>query len=163
MRIQNSPLQCQASILNALSIKEFFPKQGIKESFSMFDYVTDLNFDILEDANEANKFMVRIEIDINNKGKKMPGYVISLKTDYQFQITDDGLDETAINNLKTLSAISISIAKLRGDLERITQPYQFGTYSLPSIDMGDLFAKKTSLNQHSKIKNSFTNLQTKEF
>jgi hypothetical protein len=40
-----------------------------------------LNFDILEDANEANEFMVRIEIDINNKGKKMPGYVISLKTD----------------------------------------------------------------------------------
>jgi hypothetical protein len=30
----------------------------------------------------------------------MPGYVISLKTDYIFQITDIGLDETAINNLK---------------------------------------------------------------
>jgi hypothetical protein len=37
----------------------------------MSDYVIDLNFDILEDANEANEFMVRIEIDINNKGKKL--------------------------------------------------------------------------------------------
>jgi hypothetical protein len=43
--------------------------------------------------------------------------------------------------LETLSAISIAIAKLRGDLERITQPYQFGTYSLPSINMQDLFKK----------------------
>lgn len=144
MRTQNSPLQCQANFLNSLSIKQFVPKQGLKMPFSMsdYDYTTDLNFDILEDTNETNEFMVRIEIDINNKGKKMPGYVISLKTNYLFQITGDGLDETAISNLKTLSAISISIAKLRGDLERITQSYQFGTYSLPSIDMKDLFAKK---------------------
>jgi hypothetical protein len=61
-------------------------------------------------------------------GKKIPGYVISLKADYLFQITDDKLDEEAISNLKTLSAISIAIAKLRGDLERITQPYQFVFY-----------------------------------
>ncbi|CAC9543790.1 hypothetical protein [uncultured Gammaproteobacteria bacterium] len=47
--------------------------------------------------------------------------------------------------LETLSAISIAIAKLRGDLERITQPYQFGTYSLPSINMQDLFKKKQAL------------------
>jgi hypothetical protein len=69
MKTQNSPLQCQASFLNSLSIKGFFPKQGIKKPLSMSDYVIDLNFDILEDANEANEFMVRIEIDINNKGK----------------------------------------------------------------------------------------------
>ena len=43
--------------------------------------------------------------------------------------------------LETLSAISIAIAKLRGDLERITQPYQFGTYSLPSINIQDLLKK----------------------
>lgn len=145
MKTQNSPLQCQASFLNSLSVKAFVPKQGIKKPLSMSDYVIDLNFDILEGANEANEFMVRIEIDINNKGKKMPGYVISLKTDYIFQITDIGLDETAINNLKTLSAISISIAKLRGDLERMTQSYQFGIYNLPSIDMKDLLTKKNAL------------------
>lgn len=145
MKTQNSPLQCQASLLNSLSIKQFLPKQVIEKTFSMSDYATDLNFDILEDVNEVNEFIVRIEIDINNKGKKMPGYVISLKIDYLFQITDDELDEAAVSNLKTLSAISISIAKLRGDLERITQPYQFGAYSLPSIDMQDLFAKKQAL------------------
>lgn len=150
MKIQNSPLQCQASVLNSLSIKKFVPKQGIQESFSMSDYVTDLNFDILDYTNETNKFIVRIEMDINNKGKKMPGYVISLKIDYIFQITDNKLDENTINNLKSLSAISIAIAKLRGDLERITQPYQFGTYSLPSIDMSDLFSKKTALISTSK-------------
>jgi hypothetical protein len=43
----------------------FVPKQGIKKPLSMSDYVIDLNFDILEGANEANEFMVRIEIDIN--------------------------------------------------------------------------------------------------
>ena len=145
MKIQNSPLQCRASFLNSLSIKQFVPKQGIKNFFTMPDYVIDLNFDILEDANEENEFVVRIEIDINNKGKKIPGYVISLKIDYLFQITDDELDETTVNNLKTLSAISISIAKLRSDLERITQPYQFGSYSLPSINMQDLFTKKQAL------------------
>ncbi len=145
MKIQNSPLQCQTSFLNSLSIKQFIPKQSIKKLFSMSDYATDLSFDILEDANKVNEFIVRIAIDINNKGKKMPGYVISLKADYLFQITDDNLDESAINNLKTFSAISISIAKLRSDLERITQPYQFGAYSLPSIDMQDLFAKKQAL------------------
>ncbi len=151
MKIQNSPLQCQASFLNSLSIKQFVPKQGIKTPFSMSHYTTDLNFDILEDANETNEFMVRIEIDINNKGGKMPSYVISLKVDYLFQITGDGLDETTISNLKTLSAISIAIAKLRGDLERITQPYQFGTYTLPSIDMQDLFAKKQALIDSKKV------------
>ncbi|CAC9645062.1 hypothetical protein [uncultured Gammaproteobacteria bacterium] len=145
MKIQNSPLQCQASFLKSLSIKQFSPKQSVKEFFSMSDYATDLSFDILEDVNETNKFIVCIEININNKGKKIPGYVISLKTDYLFQITDDKLDEEAISNLKTLSAISIAIAKLRGDLERITQPYQFGTYSLPSINMQDLFKKKQAL------------------
>ncbi len=145
MKIQNSPLQCQASFLRSLSIKEFIPKQGIKKSFSMSEYETDLIFDILEEDNNINKFIVRIEININNKGKKMPGYVISLKTDYIFQITDNKLDETGINNLKTISAIQIAIAKLRGDLERITQPYQFGAYILPSIDMKDLLAQKQAL------------------
>ncbi|SMM98097.1 hypothetical protein SPONN_844 [uncultured Candidatus Thioglobus sp.] len=117
----------------------------------MSDYAIDLNFDILEEANNLNEFIIRMEVDINNKGKKMPGYMISLKVDYLFQIIDNELDEIAISNLKTLSAISIAIAKLRGDLERITQPYQFGTYSLPSIDMQDLFAKKQALiDEHSK-------------
>ncbi len=145
MNIQNSPLQCYASFLKSLSIKTFMPKQSVGNSFSMSDYAVDLNFDILENTNEKNEFIVCIEIDINNKGKKMPGYIISLKVDYVFQITDSQLDETTINNLKTLSAISIAIAKLRGDLERITQPYQFDTYSLPSIDMQNLFAKKQAL------------------
>ncbi len=145
MKTENSPLQCQASLLNSLSIKQFFPKKAVKKPFLMPDYAIDLNFDILEDANNVNEFMVSIEIDINNKGKKMPGYVISLKIGYLFQIIGDELDETAINNLKTLSAISIAIAKLRGDLERVTQPYQFGAYNLPSIDMQDLFAKKQVL------------------
>lgn len=152
MEAKNSPLQWQVTFLNSLSIKQFLPKQGVKEPISMFDYVIDLNFDILEDANEVKEFVVRIEIDINNKGKKMPGYVISLKADYIFQITNGELDGATINNLKTLSAISIAIAKLRGDLERITQPYQFGAYSLPSIDMQDLFEKKTSINHPPKIK-----------
>jgi hypothetical protein len=39
MKTQNSPLQCQASFLNSLSVKAFVPKQGIKESLSMSDYV----------------------------------------------------------------------------------------------------------------------------
>lgn len=151
MKTQNSPLQCRASLLNSLSIKQFAPKQGVKGLFSMSDYAIDLNFDILEEANNLNEFIIRMEVDINNKGKKMPGYMISLKVDYLFQIIDNELDEIAISNLKTLSAISIAIAKLRGDLERITQPYQFGTYSLPSIDMQDLFAKKQALiDEHSK-------------
>jgi len=146
MKIQNSPLQYQGSLLNSLSIKQFIPKQD-KISLSMSDYAIDLNFDILENANQVNEFMVRIEIGINNKGKKIPGYVISLKIDYLFQITSDDLDEATINNLKSMSAISIAIARLRSDLERITQPYQFGAYSLPSIDMQDLFAqKKASIN-----------------
>jgi preprotein translocase subunit SecB len=151
MKIQNSPLQYQASFLNSLSIKQFVPKQGLKMPFSMSDYTTDLNFDILEDTNETNEFIVHIEIDINNKGKKMPGYVISLKVDYLFQIMDDGLDEVAIGNLKTFLAISIAIAKLRSNLEHITQPYQFNTYSLPSIDMNDLFAKKQVLIDSKKV------------
>ncbi|SMN11069.1 hypothetical protein SPBRAN_1309 [uncultured Candidatus Thioglobus sp.] len=151
MKTQNSPLQCQASLLSSLSIKQFIPKQGIEKSFLMSDYAIDLNFDILEEANNINEFIVCLEININNKSKKKPGYVIALKVDYLFQITGGELDETAISNLKTLSAISIAIAKLRGDLERITQPYQFGTYSLPSIDMQDLFAKKQALiDEHSK-------------
>ncbi|CAB5506536.1 hypothetical protein [Bathymodiolus thermophilus thioautotrophic gill symbiont] len=146
MKIQNSPLQYQGSLLNSLSIKQFIPKQD-KISLSMSDYAIDLNFDILENANQVNEFMVRIEIGINNKGKKIPGYVISLKIDYLFQITSDDLDEATINNLKSMSAISIAIARLRSDLERITQPYQFGAYSLPSIDMQDLFEQKqTSIN-----------------
>lgn len=151
MRIQNSPLQCQASFLDSLSIKQFVPKQDIKMPFSMSDYTTDLNFDVLEDVNKTNGFIVHIEIGINNKGKKMPGYIISLKVDYIFQIMDDGLDEVTIRNLKTISAISIAIAKLRNDLERITQPYQFGTYSLPSIDMKDLFAEKQALIDSKKV------------
>lgn len=142
MKIQNSPLQLRVNSLISLSIKQFVPKQKIKEDFSMSDYATDLNFDILENTNNENEFVVRIEIDINNKGKKMPGYVISLKVDYIFQITDNKLDEVAINNLKTMSAISIAIAKLRCDLEHVTKSYQFGTYILPSIDMKDLFLKK---------------------
>ncbi|CAB5503754.1 hypothetical protein THERMOT_1846 [Bathymodiolus thermophilus thioautotrophic gill symbiont] len=144
MKIQNSPLQYQGSLLNSLSIKQFIPKQD-KISLSMSDYAIDLNFDILENANQVNEFMVRIEIGINNKGKKIPGYVISLKIDYLFQITSDDLDEATINNLKSMSAISIAIARLRSDLEHITQPYQFGAYSLPSIDMQDLFAQKKAL------------------
>jgi hypothetical protein len=67
MKIQNSPLQCQASFLKSLSIKKFSPKQSVKEFFSMSDYATDLSFDILEDVNETNEFIVRIEININNE------------------------------------------------------------------------------------------------
>jgi preprotein translocase subunit SecB len=145
VKTQNSPLQCQVSSLNSLSIKEFTPRNDVKNPFSMFDYAIDLNFDILENASETNKFIVRIEININNKGKKLPGYVISLKVDYLFQITDDKLNDDAVINLKTVSAISITIAKLRSDLERITQPYKFGTYSLPYIDIQDLLVKKQAL------------------
>ncbi len=144
MKTKKSPLQHISSFLHSLSIEEFIPKHGDNEPFSMSDYLVDLNFDVLEFENigTTNEFAVRIEININNKGKKMPGYVISLEANYIFQITADDLDEKVIKNLKGISATSIAIGKLRSDLERITQPYQFGAYIVPSIDMQDLFAKK---------------------
>ncbi|KAA0444209.1 MAG: hypothetical protein FXV80_04235, partial [Candidatus Thioglobus sp.] len=87
MKTKKSPLQHISSFLHSLSIKEFIPKHGTNKPFSMSDYAINLDFDILEDVDMPDKFIVRIEININNKGKKMPGYAISLEADYIFQIT----------------------------------------------------------------------------
>lgn len=155
MEIKNSPLQLRKSILTKLSVKTFIPTTGISNNITFDDYIIDLEFDILE-PEKGNTFLVSTALNINNKGRKKIGYVISLKTDYIFQITDDNLNKKQIKNLKGLSSISIAISKLRGELERITEPYQFGTYHLPSIDMNNLFKKKNLeiniQNTKSKIK-----------
>lgn len=139
MELKNSPLQLRSSRLNTLSIKTFIPKK-LPDEISSDDYLVDLEFNILE-PDEGSTFLVTIDLNINNKGKKKLGYVISLKTDYIFEITDDTLDEMQLANLKGLSSISIAISSLRGELERITESYQFGAYHLPSIDMSDLLHK----------------------
>lgn len=141
MKIKHSPLQLEASILRALSIKIFLPKNGIKQPFSMSNYSLNLEFDILEPKEDDN-FLVRIRLSVNSEGKKKPGYVISVETRYIFTLAANNLDEKTIQNLKGLSAVSIAIAKLRSELERITESYQFGTYHLPSIDMQNLFEQK---------------------
>jgi preprotein translocase subunit SecB len=141
MKIINSPLQLIASVLGKITIKEFTPKNNKFKTIPLSEYLINLDFNILEKDNL--NFAIDINIDINNSGKKLPGYTISASIRYIFKISDKTkLDDNIIENFKLLSAISIAISKLRSQLENATNSYQFGAYYLPSIDIKQLIDDK---------------------
>ncbi len=139
--LESSPLQLQNTNLRGLSVSFFQPKK-IPDSLPT-SYEILLDFDILSSQDNEINFLVSLNLSVNKGRKKKLGYVIDIKVDCFFEIIESNqLDEKNIHNLKTISAISISISKIRDILSNTTQFYQLGSYNLPAIDVQKLLKDK---------------------
>ncbi len=142
--LKSSPLQLTNTDLKAVSIS-FFQPEKMPDSIPS-DYKILLDFDILSSKDNEKKFLVSLNLSVNKGTKKKLGYVIDIKTDCFFEIIDpNGLNEKDIHNLKTISAVSISISKIRDILSNTTKFYQLGSYDLPAIDVQKLLQDKQKI------------------
>lgn len=144
MNLNNSPLQLKVVVLEELSIKFHQPQKTPNNLRNLPNYKVQLDFDILSNSKNTLDFLVAFNLSVNKGKKKNLGYVIALKVKYIFRIDSpkNPLNEKVISNLKTISAISIALAKTRELLANATQGYQLGCYYLPSIDVQALLKSK---------------------
>ena len=83
------------------------------------------------------------------------GYFVSFYDYYQpeaYIAKTDSLSEENKKSLLQFSSVSIALSSLRGFITSLTANAPFGKYTLPSIDVNDLFNQKskTRLKQSSK-------------
>jgi preprotein translocase subunit SecB len=147
IELQKSALSLSNISIDEVSIKKWLSKKEVE--INLEHLPIEFDFDLLTPKQEDDDFfLIKTTIKINKQRKKNSGYIIEMKNLFLFSI-DDEVTEQDKQNLQSFSALSIAIAEIRSILFQMTSKAGLGSYTLPSIDLRDLFRKKRS-----EIKNS---------
>jgi preprotein translocase subunit SecB len=147
IELQKSALSLSNISIDEVSIKKWLSKKEVE--INLEHLPIEFDFDLLTPKQEDDDFfLIKTTIKINKQRKKNSGYIIEMKNLFLFSI-DDEVTEQDKQNLQFFSALSIAIAEIRSILFQMTSKAGLGSYTLPSIDLRDLFRKKRT-----EIKNS---------
>ena len=108
----------------------------------------DLDFDILLNKNNSSKIRIMLEVRANEIENPLPGYSYAVICSADFNMKGLGkLEQKDKDKYIFFSALPIAIAMIRSHLYNSTSNYPYGHYTLPTIDLMDLFNKKFGGNQ----------------
>lgn len=103
----------------------------------------DLDFDIHSNKNNSSKIRIMLELRSNEIEEPLPGYAYSVICSTDFNIKGFGkLNQKEKDSVVLFTALPLAIAMVRSHLYNITSNFPHGHYTLPTIDLMDLFAKK---------------------
>lgn len=143
-----SPLQWNSYIL----LQSYFqltdaPKDGPKQIIpaDVFrDYIIDVDFRVNKEAN--GEWQVFAKVHVNWEDPIKPGYRMLVEGVGRFSIEDeDKLEKEKLENMAYYSTVNIIINRLRSHITEITASSILGPYTLPAIDITDLFKQKAEL------------------
>lgn len=107
------------------------------------DIPIDLDFDILSNKSNSSKIRIVIEIKSNEIEKPLAGYSYAVICSADYNIKGLGKFEQKEKDRYILfTALPLAIAMIRSHLYNVTSNFPHGHYTLPSIDLMDLFQKK---------------------
>jgi len=150
MKPKLSPLKLLDFAIINCNFKFLAPEDKIDIRSTFESYVIDIDFAIISESNGTRVF---IKTSINQIENMLPGYSIFAEGVAVFDIAKtDSLSEENKKSLLQFSSVSIALSSLRGFITALTANAPFGKYTLPSIDVNDLFNQKskTRLKQSSK-------------
>lgn len=147
-----SPLKLLDFAIINCNFKFIAPKDKTDIRNLVESYIIDIDFAIISESNGNRVF---IKASINQIENTLPGYSIFAEGVAVFDITKtDSLSTEDKKSLLQFSSVSIALNSLRGFITSLTANAPFGKYTLPSIDVNDLFNQKskTRLKQTPKNK-----------
>lgn len=129
-----------------------FPESvGSLEVAKMFsNYSIDVDFDHLPIDDNTLQVFVDVRINQDPDGiEEYPGYSIRLEAAGQFDITpiNEHADSESLHSLVASATVNLMIGRIRTLIYQLTASGYLGSYELPSIDLGDLFAQKARLSK----------------
>lgn len=118
------------------------PKRNPKDTLKLFQSY-EIDIDFAHHFEEDGLIRVFVKIGINQSNNEIPGYKLFVEGVGFFRITDNSLNENDLNSLQYYSTVNMIIGYLRNTLTSLTSSSPMGPYLLPSIDLNDLFSKKS--------------------
>lgn len=100
-------------------------------------YIIDIDYSIHLIEDEYN-ILLKLLV---NQDNSLPGYNIELRCGSVFKLEESLSEDTAAFFIRD-SALPIVISFIRTFLMTTTANFPFGRYTLPAIDMHDLYVKK---------------------
>lgn len=150
-----SPLQWNSYIL----LQSYFqlteaPKDGPKQIIPMDvfrEYIIDVDFRVNKEAN--GEWQVFAKVHVNWEEPIKTGYRVLVEGVGRFSIQDeDKLEKDKLQNMAYYSTVNIMINRLRSHITELTASSILGAYTLPAIDITDLFKQKAALVAKRKVK-----------
>lgn len=147
MVAKKSPLVLETFFVVENRFKFIQPNDELQNpQTELFDhYEIDLDFSI-RPVSEENEpvitFNVFTKVSVNQPKQPLDGYSAFMEVVGAYSLPKESLSDKDIENLMSLSALSIMINCLRGVLMDITSNAPLGRYILPSIDVNDLLKQK---------------------
>lgn len=150
-----SPLQWNSYIL----LQSYFqltnaPKNGpeqIVPAEVFRDYIVDVDFRVNKEAN--GEWQVFAKVHVNWEEPIRTGYRVLVEGVGRFTIDgEEKLEKEKLQNMAYYSTVNIMVNRLRAHITEITASSILGAYTLPAIDITDLFKQKAALVEKRKAK-----------
>lgn len=154
IEIRKSPLKVVNSFVESFSFKFTEAESPVNWKEMSDKWSITIEYFQHNHKIEANNFMLRCKICVNNDSMQLPGYSIEVVNVTLFKIEDaDALSEMHIKNLRTTSALSIAIQNVRAVIANFSAANGvIGKYTLPPIDMAHLLAQSTKPGEKRTLK-----------
>lgn len=117
------------------------------------DYVIDVDFRVNKEEN--GEWQVFAKVHVNWEEPIKTGYRVLVEGVGRFSIQDEEkLEKDKLQNMAYYSTVNIMINRLRAHITELTASSILGAYTLPAIDITDLFKQKAELVANRKAKKS---------
>lgn len=117
------------------------------------DYIIDVDFRVNKEEN--GEWQVFAKVHVNWEEPIKTGYRVLVEGVGRFSIQDeDKLEKDKLQNMAYYSTVNIMINRLRAHITELTASSILGAYTLPAIDITDLFKQKAELVATRKAKKS---------
>lgn len=130
------------------------PKDGpqqIQPADIFRDYIIDVDFRVNKESN--GEWQVFAKVQVNWEEPIQTGYRVFVEGVGRFTIQDeDKLEKEKLQNMAYYSTVNIMINRLRAHITELTASSILGPYTLPAIDITDLFKQKADLVAKGKAK-----------
>lgn len=155
MIAKHSPLQWKNFALR----QSFFqltnpPKDGpdMVDVADLFqDYLIDVDFRV--DRTNEGEWHVFAKVLVNWEEPIQSGYRIFVEGSGVFVIAgEDSLEPDKLQNMAYYSTVNLMLNRLRAHIAEITASSVLGAYTLPALDITDLFKQKKALVAKHKAK-----------
>jgi len=115
------------------------------------DYIIDVDFRVNKEEN--GEWQVFAKVHVNWEEPIKTGYRVLVEGVGRFSIQDeDKLEKDKLQNMAYYSTVNIMINRLRAHITELTASSILGQYTLPAIDITDLFKQKAALVAKRKAK-----------
>ncbi len=144
MKIKNSELKFEdfkilASTFATVQTEEKIPQKSLNE------VPIEIDFDILFENKNGNKFKVLIQVESNNNEKPKPGYLYSVICEAKFYLKGlTRMPKEKKDQYLLFTALPFVISMVRSHLYNLSAMYPYGQYLLPSIDLMELIKSKST-------------------